>query len=111
MKLFLTAMIVCCSTFSVLAQAHHMATDTAKRINPIPVFAANTPLFILNGKILRQDSVQLILPENIESIDILKGEKAQLAYGEKGKNGVVIITLKDLTKFRSSNNDKKNRRR
>jgi hypothetical protein len=40
---------------------------------------------------------------------VLKGEKAELAYGEKGKNGVVIITLKDLTKFRSF--DKKNKER
>ncbi len=33
-------------------------------------------------------------PENIESINILKGEAATALYGEKGKNGVIMITLK-----------------
>jgi TonB-dependent SusC/RagA subfamily outer membrane receptor len=32
--------------------------------------------------------------EDIESIDVLKEKKAIEPYGEKGKNGVVLITTK-----------------
>jgi TonB family protein len=39
-----------------------------------------------------------IKPKYIESIEVLKGEKATDKYGEKGKNGVVNITLIDKEK-------------
>jgi TonB-dependent SusC/RagA subfamily outer membrane receptor len=45
-----------------------------------------------------QDSLNSIKPESIESIDVLRGKSATDAYGEKGKNGVVIITLKPSQK-------------
>lgn len=50
----------------------------------VVVDGVHDPDFIKNNK----------NPENIESIDILKGESATALYGEKGKNGVIIITLK-----------------
>ncbi len=34
-------------------------------------------------------------PDGIESISVLKDQAAEAVYGEDGKNGVVIITLKD----------------
>ena len=35
-------------------------------------------------------------PNDIESIDVLKGESGIAKYGEKGKDGVVSITLKKM---------------
>lgn len=35
-----------------------------------------------------------IKPEDIQSVNVLKDDAAKVAYGEKGKNGVVIITMK-----------------
>ncbi len=35
-----------------------------------------------------------ISPDNIQSINVLKGEKATAKYAEKGANGVVEITTK-----------------
>ena len=53
------------------------------------------PLIIINGKeageAINLDSLD---PNTIESINVLKGPSAEKAYGEKGKNGVVEITLK-----------------
>lgn len=63
---------------------------------------ANQPLFILDGRRISSDSVQYIKPESIESIHVLKGEKTT-PYGESGKNGVILIKLKDATKPRSLN--------
>lgn len=54
----------------------------------------NEPLVILDGKELEQKKLTDIDPETIESINVLKGEKATEVYGEKGKNGVIEITSK-----------------
>jgi len=53
------------------------------------------PLIIINGKEAGEDiNLDSIDPNTIESINVLKGPSAEKAYGEKGKNGVVEITLK-----------------
>lgn len=50
------------------------------------------PLYIIDGKEMSADSAE-INPKNIENITVLKGASAR-AYGEKGKNGVLLITTK-----------------
>jgi hypothetical protein len=53
------------------------------------------PLIIINGKETGGDiNLDSLDPNTIESINVLKGPSAEKAYGEKGKNGVVEITLK-----------------
>ncbi|MEZ4826887.1 MAG: hypothetical protein R3C61_11490 [Bacteroidia bacterium] len=50
------------------------------------------PIFILNGKKLPDDeAVKLLNPDEIESVSVMKGDKAIKKYGEEGKNGVIII--------------------
>lgn len=54
------------------------------------------PLFIIDNKDSSKttfDSIG-IDPKKIHSVSVLKGAKAIKAYGEKGKNGVVIIVTK-----------------
>jgi TonB family protein len=55
-------------------------------------FVSEFPLFILDGK--EVPNIDDVSPENIEKIDVLKGESATKLYGEKGKNGVIVITSK-----------------
>jgi len=66
------------------------------------------PLIIIDGRESPAQNIRelSIDPDHIESISILKGESAN-GYGEKGKNGVIIITtknprpaVKDTTKYR-----------
>jgi hypothetical protein len=53
------------------------------------------PLIIIDGKETGGDiNLDSLDPNRIESINVLKGTSAEKAYGEKGKNGVVEITLK-----------------
>jgi hypothetical protein len=53
------------------------------------------PLIIIDGKEAGEDiDLDSLDPNTIESINVLKGPSAEKAYGEKGKNGVVEITLK-----------------
>ena len=52
----------------------------------------NPPLYIIDGKIVNS---RIHLPSyNLESLKVLKGEKAIDNYGVSAKNGVVIITTK-----------------
>lgn len=54
------------------------------------------PLIVIDGKEMDAsvDLNTIIQPNEIEKIDVLKGESATKAYGEKGKNGVILITKK-----------------
>jgi len=50
------------------------------------------PLFIVDGK--EADDISSINPDSIESMSVLKEQSAIAVYGEKGKNGVILITTK-----------------
>ncbi len=52
------------------------------------------PLFLLNGKKISEKEMNDIKPEQIESINVLKGKTAIDKYGEKAKDGVIEITTK-----------------
>ncbi|MEL7531996.1 MAG: carboxypeptidase-like regulatory domain-containing protein, partial [Bacteroidota bacterium] len=53
------------------------------------------PLIILDGKEVGKGfEMNSISPDDIESVNVIKGDKAVKKYGEKGRNGVVLITTK-----------------
>ncbi|MFH4964231.1 M56 family metallopeptidase [Gaetbulibacter sp. M235] len=52
------------------------------------------PLFLVDGKEISQEEMSNIEPDTIESVSVLKGDGATKKYGDKGKDGVVEITLK-----------------
>jgi len=54
---------------------------------------ANT-LVIVDGRQGDRKLLETIDPSDIESISVLKGGSATNVYGEKGKNGVIIVKLK-----------------
>lgn len=56
------------------------------------------PLYIIDGKETSLQNINDVSPNDIEKIDVLKGESATQLYGKKGANGVVLITTKSLAK-------------
>ncbi len=58
----------------------------------IVIPAEGTPLFIVNG--MQVDKIDDLNPDEIQSITVLKDKSATELYGEKGKNGVIVVTLK-----------------
>ena len=82
-----------------LAQLEKKLTNATLRV------AGNyntTPLYIVDGVMFGEEAakeVKSFVVENIEKIDVIKGQSAIEKYGEKGKNGVVIITSKTGTKY------------
>jgi bla regulator protein BlaR1 len=51
------------------------------------------PLIVIDGKVSAK-KVDDLAPDDIQSINVLKGETAQDKYGDKGNDGVIEITLK-----------------
>ncbi|RZK12560.1 MAG: hypothetical protein EOO46_02670, partial [Flavobacterium sp.] len=54
----------------------------------------NPPLFVLDGEEISKEQVEVLSPNSIQSINVLKGLNATDKYGDKGNNGVVEITTK-----------------
>ncbi|HXB33266.1 MAG TPA: M56 family metallopeptidase, partial [Puia sp.] len=52
------------------------------------------PLFLVDGRELPQDTLNNLYPDMIESMNVLKDSANVKKYGEKGKNGVILIKLK-----------------
>ena len=57
----------------------------------------NPPLIVLDGNIMPSNfNISNLKPENIEKIDVLKDASATAIYGDKGKNGVIIVHTKKV---------------
>jgi len=54
----------------------------------------NPPLVIVDGTAIDFDKINEVKPKSIDHIEILKSKSAIEKYGEKAKNGVIIITTK-----------------
>ena len=70
--------------------------SNGKRKNNVYISGLNgkDPLFIIDGKEVKKGEFQKIDPDKIESVTVLKDESAREKYGDKGKNGVIIIKTK-----------------
>ncbi|WP_333577583.1 M56 family metallopeptidase [Sphingobacterium sp.] len=80
--------------------SREMSVDTLIAKSPADTlhFRANMrfekePLYIVEGKVVNPTIMAAIPGAEIQSIDVIK-DKAATIYGEKGKNGVVLVTLK-----------------
>jgi len=56
------------------------------------ITAGSSPLYVVDG--FPQANIQMLNPNDIETIDILKDASATAIYGSRGANGVVLITTK-----------------
>ena len=52
------------------------------------------PLIVIDGVVTRNIDLNSINPDNIQSVNVLKGDKAVAKYPESGANGVIEITTK-----------------
>lgn len=52
------------------------------------------PLIFLDGKEIKHDQLSNIADDSFGSIEVFKGEKAIALYGDRAKNGVLVITTK-----------------
>jgi len=55
-------------------------------------FASGTPLVVIDGVVAQSVGLDMINPQDIESIDILKDASATAIYGARGSDGVILVT-------------------
>ena len=60
--------------------------------------SANKPLVVIDGVITPNKDMNEMSPNDIQSMNVLKGASAKVIYGEKGENGVIEITTKSSSK-------------
>lgn len=65
------------------------------RIRGISSITAGTnPLMVVDGVPLENFNLNMINPQDIESVEVLKDASSAAIYGSRGANGVIIITTK-----------------
>lgn len=52
-------------------------------------------LFFVNDKEYSREEIEKLDPNSIESLSIIKGKEAEAKYGERAKDGAIIIKLKE----------------
>ena len=89
-------------SISVLKNASAIDLYGAKAKNGViiictkqPMKATSEQLYIVDGKEVSYEQMEKISPTKIASVDVLKGKTATNLYGEKAKNGVIVITTKE----------------
>ncbi|HEU4456801.1 MAG TPA: TonB-dependent receptor plug domain-containing protein [Longimicrobium sp.] len=56
--------------------------------------SASRPLVIVDGRVLPEDRLRDIDPDQIESIEILRAQQAVPIYGHRAADGVILIRTK-----------------
>ncbi|MGF1586263.1 MAG: M56 family metallopeptidase [Bacteroidales bacterium] len=73
---------------------NHRPFSSSDRTLGVKTEIGKTPLYIVDGVTIENFDHYKIDPDVIESISVLKDKSATELYGEKAKNGVVIIKTK-----------------
>jgi beta-lactamase regulating signal transducer with metallopeptidase domain len=88
----------------------HPPSKSTVRVRPIDG-SNEEPIYVLDGEIQPKNSpvINKINLDDIESVSVIKGELAEKTYGDKGKNGVVVIaTRKKNSDYLTSKESLKN---
>jgi hypothetical protein len=100
-------------TSAVCAQEVEQSADSTKTENvslsPNQPVSFNQPLFFIDNNEVNESDVKKVNPEQITMINVIRDSTAISKYGERARNGVVVLHLRDNSKLsthkkRSSNN-------
>lgn len=56
------------------------------------------PLYVVDGVIVTKTEFEKHKPIEIESVNVIKEESSKVIYGDNGRNGAVLMTLKHRVK-------------
>jgi TonB-dependent SusC/RagA subfamily outer membrane receptor len=80
------------SVYYVLPITFRLKDDSKAEVKGLD--PKNPPLYIVDGKEVLESEFKGLKPENIKEISVLKNASATAIYGDKGKNGAILITMK-----------------
>ena len=72
----------------------NISNSTEFNESPSISLRGETPLIVIDGVPYANISLNDIAPEDVESIDVLKGATASALYGARGGSGAIMITTK-----------------
>lgn len=81
-------------TFTISSSSSTEEKNDNKRVTLKGIGVNNNIVYIVNGKEVSGEDFRKINPEDIERIDVLKDKEITEKYGDKAKDGVLIITTK-----------------
>jgi bla regulator protein blaR1 len=81
----------------ITTKAFRQEHTPVKEIKIVPANPDQKPLFLVDGVELSEEGMKKLNPSDFESVIVLKDQAATAIYGNKGKNGVILITLKKKT--------------
>jgi len=58
------------------------------------ITGGNSPLYVVDGMPIEDGLFQSLNPNDFESVDVLKDAVATAQYGNRGSNGVIVVTTK-----------------
>ena len=91
-------LILLCMVFSYAFAQDKPVRDTVKMFTSVqqqkPETTPDKALILLDGKVIDKTTMEAMSPNDIYSVNVLKGKDATDIYGKRGKNGVVLITSK-----------------
>ncbi|WP_292010751.1 SusC/RagA family TonB-linked outer membrane protein [Chryseobacterium sp.] len=65
---------------------------------PRSMYGDSQALVVIDGAISTLSIFQQLPPEVVESVNVIKGQQGSALYGEKGSNGVIVVTTKKGSK-------------
>lgn len=60
--------------------------------------STNEPLFVVNGKVVKEAYFRALNPQKIESVEVVKGAAVSALYGSQGANGVIVVKTARLSR-------------
>jgi hypothetical protein len=76
-------------------EIYQKASDSVVKVQGFKIKGSeNQPLIFVDGVEISKAEMEKISPDKIQSVSVFKGEDATKTYGERGKNGVILISLK-----------------
>ena len=91
MAIALTLACVACSSERLTGPA---AQNAARRFQSQANSTVATPLFLLDGKEISAEQARTMDTKIINSIEVVKGPAAIQAFGERARDGAIVITSK-----------------
>ncbi|MGJ5640545.1 SusC/RagA family TonB-linked outer membrane protein [Formosa sp. S-31] len=58
------------------------------------ISGGNGPLYVVDGVPLQTGGIEMLNPNDIQSVEVLKDASATAIYGSRGANGVILVTTK-----------------
>jgi len=96
--ILVAAALAGCSAERIVAASAPRPAPPAERV----AIRAGSPLYVVDGRMIARSAsdtglpaeVQLLKPEDVTQIEVIKGDAAKQRYGSAGESGVVLITTK-----------------